>query len=163
MRFYYPLVILVFLICLLVGLNGRQLPFGFRTLVLRSDSMISSLPPGSLIFVHRQDSYQPGDVISFWTKIDGQTELVTHRIAKLGGNTYITKGDDNTKNDLTPVVPRLIEGKTLFFIPILGLIIEFFRSRLGLAVIMIPVSFIFYHEIKNLYQMLKSNHKDESN
>ncbi len=73
-----------------------------------SHSMGPLIELGSVVVVSSQESYQVGDIISYYARIDDQVAVVTHRITAIGGNVYITKGDANNLTDRELVRPRLI-------------------------------------------------------
>jgi len=152
---YYGFVGIVFFISLLVGLIGHPLPGGRRLLTLESTSMEPGLMPGSLILIQKELSYQPGDVVSLWEKVNGKDELVTHRIMAIGGNVYITKGDSNQLYDRGLTPERLIEGRVIMSIPVLGEIVLFLQSKVGLGLLMIPIAIILVKELAGIYQPIR--------
>ncbi|MDD2482909.1 MAG: signal peptidase I [Candidatus Shapirobacteria bacterium] len=147
---FFAAIFFIFFITILVGFNNVELPFGTRIISFESDSMVPTIFPGSLIIIHKEAWYEKGDIITFWSKVKEKEILVTHRINRIGGNVYVTKGDSNYYQDYTLVVPRLIDGRVVMIIPYLGFILEFFRSKIGLTLFMIPVVFVIYKEIKTI-------------
>ena len=148
---YYCFVIIIVLTSLLVGLTNHPLPGGRRLLSLESTSMASVLPPGALILIQNEPWYQPDDIITFWTKVDDKAVLVTHRVVAIGGNVYITKGDNNTSLDRELTPERLIEGRLIFYGPFLGRLVYFLQSKPGLGLLMVPITLILYKEFSEMY------------
>ena len=155
---YYVFVGIIFILSILVGLIGHPLPFGQRLLALQSTSMVPQLPPGSLILIRPEPWYLPGDIVSLWERVNGKDELVTHRIMSVGGNVYVTKGDSNQLYDRGLTPQRLIEGRMIMSIPVLGAVVLFFQSKTGLALLMIPITVILCLEFTRLYQVLREKH-----
>ncbi len=86
-----------------------------------------------------------------YTQINGREEIVTHRIVQIGGNVYLTKGDNNIAVDQEKVVPRLIIGKVVFIIPDVGYLLFFAKTKAGLwLTIILPALSIIVCEIVKL-------------
>lgn len=112
---------------------------------------------GSLSVVKAQpgNSYEVGDVITFY-QADLQKE-VTHRIYRLGGNMYVTKGDYNEAIDAQPVNPRLVIGRVIMVIPFLGYWAAFIKSQIGVSlIIVLPATIIILTELSNIFLIQKS-------
>jgi signal peptidase I len=126
-----------------------------------SNSMGPLIEVGSVVVVKSQDSYQVGDIISYYARINDQVTVVTHRITAIGGNVYITKGDANNISDRELVRPRLIVGKVIKIIPHLGYLLNFAKSSSGKIIsIILPAVFILIIELRKIYRNLKLNEKD---
>lgn len=101
------------------------------------------------------NSYEVGDIITFY-----QSDLrkeVTHRIYRLGGNMYITKGDNNEAIDAQPVNPRLVIGKVVLVAPFLGYWVTFIKSQIGVSlIIVLPATIIILTELSNIFLIQKS-------
>lgn len=96
-----------------------------------SDSMDPVIDRKSLTIVKELPEYQVGDIISYYSLVDDQVEVVTHRVVSIGGNVYTTKGDANEVADRELVQPRLVMGKVIFIIPYFGLFISTVKSFMG--------------------------------
>ena len=99
--------------------------------------MFPTIRTSSLIITKSQPSYEVGDIITFYAKINNKEEIITHRIYRLGGNLYLTKGDNNQAVDKDGVVGRLVIGKVIMIIPDLGYLINFTKSQIGVFVLII--------------------------
>ncbi len=153
---YYRLLLLFLLWLCVVGSVARLWPGGVRFFTTTSSSsMVPAIYPGSLIITKEQplDGYAPGDVVSFYAQpVAGtKTNIVTHRIIRMGGNVYLTKGDANTTIDSTVLEPRFIIGKVLFTIPWIGNMIGFAKTNRGMYLsIIIPAGIFAMIELRRI-------------
>jgi signal peptidase len=105
---------------------------GIRMYNVRSGSMEDSIPLGSLCFVSTYSSYDDikvNDVISF--HIDDMK--VTHRVAEITSEGFVTKGDNNQNADPEPVTESNYIGKTVFAVPAIGAFLGKLRSLGGIV------------------------------
>jgi len=107
--------------------------FGFSTAVVISGSMSDSIEVNDMVVIHRQKSYEVGDVITFETR----GSLVTHRIIGETSLGFTTKGDANNSPDLDPVRQEQIVGRVVLVIPKIGRAIEFMRTPLGMTCLVV--------------------------
>ena len=98
------LVVAIVLAALCTYTSGNGVPsiFGIRMLSIQTKSMYPTLNSGDMIFdsaVKDPSQLAIGDIITYWTVIDGERVLNTHRITQIydGGGHLIfqTKGDNN--------------------------------------------------------------------
>lgn len=123
-----------------------------------SDSMNPSINKGSVTIVKQFPTYNVGEIITYYYNNLGVEEVVTHRITGIGGNVYTTKGDANVIADRELVKPRLVIGKVILIIPILGYIIAFAKSLLGnIFCIVGPAALISFLETMNIIIYLEKN------
>lgn len=88
-----------------------------KTYVVLSGSMEPVLPVGSVAVIDQsQTAVQAGDIAAF--SKEGQT--VTHRIVKVMGDGYVTKGDANKEKDTGIIASQAILGTVIFCFPYLG-------------------------------------------
>ena len=66
-----------------------------------------------------------GDIITY--RMDDM--LVTHRVTDKRDSAYITRGDANEGEDAVPVMQEQIVGTVVFFIPVLGYVAAFLKSK----------------------------------
>lgn len=160
------LVVLFGILCsytAFVAKRGDGVPsvLGYRFFAIQSQSMEPTFHKGDLIVdvgVKEYSELAVGDVITFWTVIDGERVLNTHRITSITDNqTYLyftTRGDNNSVEDSMGVHQSEIVGVYQFAIPKLGGVIDFLQTGTGfLLVIVLPVLLFF---IYNLVQFLKA-------
>jgi signal peptidase I len=105
------LVVLVF-----VGLLGG----GYRFFVVKTPSMATTAPVGTLVAVHPEASYAIGDIISF----ERSDRSYTHRIVAQTAQGWVTKGDLNGSPDPLPVTSSQILGKVVFIGKYLGFLVD---------------------------------------
>ncbi len=123
----------------------------------KSNSMSPSINTGSIIVVKKSNTYQIGEAISYYAKIDEEESIITHRITGIGGNVYTTKGDANEVADREIVLPRLVIGKVVLIIPYLGYLITFAKSLLGMQLsIIAPALIIICLELIKISKLLNS-------
>jgi signal peptidase len=125
--------------------------------VVLSGSMEPALPVGSVAFVRPDNSYSPGDIITF--NLNGKANGdITHRIVfrkypeGLGGEpVYLTGGDANEELDQWEVQASQIKGKVLFTLPCLGYAVDFVKKPQGfLLLVIIPATIVVYEELKSI-------------
>ena len=160
--YYFFLIIFVFL-GLFVALSSHTFPGGLRLFTVQTGSMAPVLPSGSLIFTLPSKDYRLGDIITFPNPNPSHSNTsltTTHRIFKLqiraGQVHVITKGDANLVTDNQPVPFKTIIGRLVFSLPLLGFIIDFLKSKQGTALFAVPATLIVYHEIKNIFCLLRT-------
>lgn len=130
---------------------GNNMPtvFGYAgtTVVTGSmddDSGDDDIEIGDFIIIHAQDSYEIGDVVTFYDVSANIT--VTHRVVDIVGTTYYIRGDTTggrdengrpiTEGVVTDAVPlENIIGKVVGVIPGFGGFIEFMQKPYGLLIV----------------------------
>ena len=87
--------------------NGIAKLLGYMPMSVQSDSMAPTFRQGDLVIVKEIDdlyALKEDDVITFYTIIDGQRALNTHRIVSVNKTdadiSFTTKGDNNSINDM---------------------------------------------------------------
>ena len=139
--------------------NGVSDLFGFIPLTVESDSMAPVFSKNDFIVDREIDDInelENGDIITFWTLINGQRVKNTHRIIevnKVNGNiSFTTKGDNSDIKDSLNVYPADIIGKwTGFKIGGFGKAVSFLRTKTGFFIcIIIPMAIFFLFELYKL-------------
>ena len=102
---------------------------GWSCAVVVSGSMAPEISVNDLVLVREQESYYPGDVISF----ESGSSVVTHRVLQQVPGGYVTQGDANNTPDLEPVLKEKVIGKVCFVVPQIGLLIHYLQSPLGMT------------------------------
>jgi len=130
--------------------------FGYMPLTVESNSMKPTFKKGDMIIckeVNDVNKLEKGDVITFWTIIDGQRVKNTHRITEVknenGNISFITKGDNNGIEDTVPVYTGDIIGKwTKGRIAGFGKVVDFLKTKRGFFIcIIIPMALFFLFEL----------------
>lgn len=148
-----------------VSTSGNGVPsiFGLRIMSIQTESMYPTMKPGDLIFdtaVKDTHELQIGDVITYWTVIDGERVLNTHRITEIydGGGYLIfqTKGDNNTIEDSLTVHESEIVGQyNGMKIAGLGKLFDYLQTSTGfLIVVVIPVAIFFLYHLIQFFRVL---------
>ncbi len=119
--------------------------FGYSTAVVISGSMEEEIGVNDVVIIHRQKSYEKGDIISFHSG----TSLVTHRIAEETGGGFITKGDANNTPDPDIVEYNAIEGKIVLIIPKIGGAIQFFSTPVGMLILFTAAVILLIMPVKS--------------
>lgn len=102
----------------------------------------------AIVLSKNMNTYKVRDIVTYHSEIDGRDVIVTHRIYAIGGNVYITKGDNNEYPDNAVLKPRLIIGSVVSIIPHLGYWVMFLKSFFGrLLFIVIPMIVIVVTEL----------------
>lgn len=154
------LFLIIFNITLIIEsyIKPNELPsfLGIKSLVIISESMEPTFKKNDIIFIIdvNQTTLKVGDIISFKTN----DYINTHRIVRIeenGEKIYITKGDNNTKEDIMPVKFNDIEGKFLFKFSYFGKITNLLKSKIILILLLIFLLLIFYNEVRISKRKLK--------
>lgn len=139
--------------------NGVSTLFGYIPLTVESDPMLPTFAKDDLIIVKEIDdisALQTGDVITFWTLIDGKKVKNTHRITdviNINGNlSFTTKGDNNDVKDSLNVYPADLIGKwNNFKLNGFGKVMNFLKTKTGFFIcIIIPMVLFFLFELYKL-------------
>ncbi len=147
-----------------VSTSGSGVPsiLGIRPFTVQSDSMYPELQPGDLIIdaaVKDPSKLKIGDIVTYWTIIDGERVLNTHRITGIyDGGTYRifeTKGDRNTIADPLTVHESEIVGQYKFRIPGVGKVLDYLQTSTGfLIIIVLPVLLFFIFHLVQFFRVL---------
>ncbi|MBR4200411.1 MAG: signal peptidase I [Oscillospiraceae bacterium] len=158
--FAWIILIFAFLMTLIVFSSGRNNGvanlLGYIPLTVESDSMKPTFSKDDMIICKEIDdvyALKEGDVITFWTVIEGARVKNTHRIVTVenadGALSFVTRGDNNLKDDDTPVYAGDLIGKwTGTKLGGLGKAMNFLRTKTGFFIcILIPMALFFLIEL----------------
>lgn len=147
-----------------VSTSGNGVPsiLGIRMFSIQTESMYPTLLPGDLIFdvgVKDPGELRKDDIITYWTVINGERVLNTHRIHEIydGGGYLIfaTKGDNNTIADPLTVHESEIVGKYSFRVSGVGKVFDYLQTSTGfLIVIVVPVFLFFLFHLVQFFRVL---------
>lgn len=146
-----------------VTTSGSGVPsiLGLRLLSIQTNSMSPTFDEGDLIISTKvkPEELRPDDIITYWTVIDGQRVLNTHRIETIydGGGYLIfeTKGDANTSVDPLTVHERELVGQYKVRIPGVGKVFDYLQTGTGfLIVVVIPVFIFFIYHLVQFFRVL---------
>lgn len=109
----------VLLLALVLGIGILYL-CGIHPAIVLSGSMEPEIKTGSLCFVNTKtevETIELGDIIAYRT---GDIR-VTHRVIDITADGFQTKGDANDAPDISVVPKENVIGKTVFWVPYLGM------------------------------------------
>jgi signal peptidase I len=107
---------ILLVVAVAVGLFGS----GYHFYVVKTPSMGTTAPVGTLVAVHAKSSYAIGDVVSY----QRNDRVYTHRIVEQTAEGFTTKGDSNGATDALPVTSDEIVGQVTFYGKYLGFLVE---------------------------------------
>ena len=142
--------------------NGVPSIFGLQMFSIQTESMYPVLKPGDLIFdkaVSDPATLQKGDIITYWTVINGERVLNTHEIFEIydGGDyrIFATKGKNNNSVDSLTVHESEVVGKYWFRVGGVGKVFDYLQTSTGfLIVVVIPVFIFFLFHLIQFFRVL---------
>ncbi len=104
----------------------EQLPMlgGYGYAIVLSGSMEPVISVNDVVIVKSQDSYEPGDIITY---ADEDGTLITHRIVSIDDDEVIVRGDANNTNDPAFSVDS-IKGAVVAIIPKVGYLVKLMQQ-----------------------------------
>jgi len=133
---------------------------GYQMYIVSSGSMSPTINTGSVIFVNPTptDIIRTGDIITF-KGFDGNGTLTTHRVVGInneGSLSFLTRGDANNMNDPNPVSDKSVVGRVSYYIPSLGYLLGFIRTKRGaMLLVYVPALIVITLEFVSLYKYIK--------
>lgn len=106
--------------------------FGYSMLIIASPSMTGAIEAGDAIIIKESDSYAVGDMITYFPA--DESFSVTHRIVRMEGDKFYTKGDANQSEDPDPVLIEQIAGKVAVKLDKVGYFIGWLKSPAGIII-----------------------------
>lgn len=147
-----------------VSSSGNGVPniLGTEFFSVQTDSMYPTLLPGDLVIaraVTDPSKLEKGDIITYWTVINGERVLNTHTIHEIydggGFRIFSTKGDNNTSVDPLTVHESEVVGEYVFRIAGLGKVFDYLQTSTGfLLVIVLPVFLFFLYHLIQFFRVL---------
>ena len=125
---------LAFLLCLLpVAIYFWPVQFHGDTtyIMLVGNSMYPVIESGTFVVLKQDQKYILGDIIGF---VNEENKNVVHRIVEQTGEGFITKGDNNKRNDPGVVPVDEVIGRTVFVIPYVGYTSLFLQTPIGISI-----------------------------
>lgn len=142
------LVVLIFLVAAVPQFAGADESF-----VVQSDSMAPSIAAGSVVLVSDVPAadIMEGDVITYQR---GGDQPITHRVVEIRDDgQFVTKGDANEDSDPQPVPTDAVLGEVTFHVPLIGYVIAFAGTDLGLIMlVVIPAALLLVLEVRDILQ-----------
>lgn len=150
--------------------NGVGNLFGYMPFSIQTQSMEPTIKAGDVVIGKEVDfnTLKEGDIITYWTTVDEQKILNTHRITKVISNgkgsvpSFKTKGDNNQIEDEYTVAAADIVAKYNSKISGLGKAVDLLETQKGFFIcIVLPLILFFlyqlYHFIKVLVTVKQEN------
>ncbi len=140
--------------------GGPPSLFGYQMYIVRTGSMRSELEVGDVIISEKYDGGEllagaDGDIVTYYGEVNGQTELITHRVISVEGDTVITKGDNNPTAD-SPIskneIVAVMTYKTVIIDDIYGILSTSWGFWL---LIFTPIALLIVAEIVSLIREIK--------
>jgi signal peptidase I len=132
----------------------------YHSRTVLTGSMEPKIPKGSVVINQWTDqkNLKVGDVIAYQHPSDKKIIYITHRIVKIDKNGLLwrfeTKGDANPASDFGMITQAGIEGKVIFTIPLIGYLIEFFKTPVGfILLVALPLLLYIVKETKGVLQL----------
>ena len=126
-------ILLVLIILMFVPLTVPKL-LGYQPYTVVSGSMEPAIATGSLVYVRdvEPEAVVAKDVIAYYGGRD-RDSVITHRVVEnnVSDREFITKGDANSANDVTPVPYHNLLGRVEVTIPSLGYVAQLLTIREG--------------------------------
>lgn len=85
--------------------------FGYSVFSAETGSMSPTIEKGDIVIIKIGDEIRENDIITY----QKENVLITHRIAKIDGDTIIARGDYNNTDD-EPIKKENVIGRTVFII-----------------------------------------------
>lgn len=150
--------------------NGVGNLFGYMPFSIQTQSMEPTIKAGDVVIGKEVDfnTLKEGDIITYWTTVDEQKILNTHRITKVISNgkgsvpSFKTKSDNNQIEDEYTVAAADIVAKYNSKISGLGKAVDFLETQKGFFIcIVLPLILFFlyqlYHFIKVIVTVKQEN------
>lgn len=155
----FEVLIIVFLVVSKVQGNPPTL-FGHQMYFIRTGSMSPYLEPGDVIISKKYDGGElvagnDGDVVTYYGDVNGNVEMITHRVIEIDGEKIVTKGDFNNTVD-SPITKNDIEAVMVYKTVVIDKIYMIISSTWGFwLLIFTPIALLIVSEIVSLVKELK--------
>ena len=124
--------------------------FGIYISTEKEKSMEPIIQKNSLLIGHKLKNVQQGEIVGY----DIDNSIKYHRLTKIeikdGKTTYITKAEQNYREDFEEKKKEDIQSKIVLKIPVIGWLFRLFESRITMIIIVIVLGLRFsYYNYKN--------------
>lgn len=124
--------------------------FGIYISTEKEKSMEPIIQKNSLIIGHKLKNVQQGEIVGY----DIDNSIKYHRLTKIeikdGKTTYITKAEQNYREDLEEKKKKDIKSKIVLKIPVIGWLFRLFESKITTIIIIIVLGLrLSYYNYKN--------------
>lgn len=158
-------VLIVAIVVPFVVFTVPQVVGAEHSYVVLSSSMEPTFAAGDVVIVNEVSPQQlkEGDVITYkgtaaQVAVSRKTNRITHRVVavvqKQDGRHFRTKGDANEEADARLVPAADVIGRVMFSIPLIGHVILFAETQLGLlSLVIVPSVLLIISEVWELAKM----------
>lgn len=124
--------------------------FGIYISTEKEKSMEPIIQKNSLLIGHKLKNVQQGEIVGY----DIDNSIKYHRLTKIeikdGKTTYITKAEQNYREDLEEKKKKDIKSKIVLKIPVIGWLFRLFESKITTIIIIIVLGLrLSYYNYKN--------------
>ena len=151
--------------------NGVGNLFGYMPFSIQTQSMEPTIKAGDVVIGKEVDfnTLKEGDIITYWTTVDEQKILNTHRITKVISNgkgsvpSFKTKGDNNQIEDEYTVAAADIVAKYNSKISGFGKAVDFLETQKGFFIcIVLPLILFFLYQLYNFIKVIVTVKQDNA-
>lgn len=153
---------LILILVIIVSVFPLIPPFKnyYHSRTVLTGSMEPKIPKGSVVINQWADqkNFSIGDVITYQHPADKKIIYITHRIVKIDKTGLLwkfeTKGDVNPAADFGLVTQAGIEGKVILMIPLIGYLIELFKTPVGfILLVALPLLIFIIQQIRDVLRL----------
>ena len=135
--------------------------FGIYISTEKEKSMEPIIQKNTLIIGHKPKNVQQGEIVG----CDIDNSIKYHRLAKIqvqnGKTTYITKAEQNYREDFEEKKKEDIKSEIVLKIPVIGWIFRIFESKITTVIIVIGLGLRFsYYNYKNELTKQRKNKRE---
>lgn len=146
-------IIFILLLLVLVLVASPLLPTKqyLSTHVILTGSMEPKIKAGSIVFSSlKKDNLDLNDIIVFQSPENTEVNII-HRVSRIEGDQYFTKGDNNESEDTWTVFKDQIKGEVLLSIPYMGYVIDWMKTPFGfITILVLPAIFFSISQIRKI-------------
>lgn len=124
-------ILLLLLLPLVIYFWPVQLNGDTTYILLVGNSMYPVIESGTFVVLKQEQQYFLGDIIGF---VNEDNKNVVHRIVEQTDQGFITKGDNNRRNDPGVIPVNEVIGRTVFVIPYVGYTTLFLQTPIGISI-----------------------------
>ena len=99
--------------------------------MLVGNSMHPTIDSGTFVVAKPEQQYFLGDIIAF---VNEDNRKVVHRIVEQHDDGFITKGDNNRRNDPGILPLEKVMGRSIFVVPYVGFTSLFLQTPIGMSI-----------------------------
>ena len=157
------------IICLVVSKAQGNPPtlFGHQMYFIRTGSMSPYLEPGDIIISKKYDGgeltagREDGSVVTYHGEVNGEPQLITHRVIEVNDDTVITQGDYKFNSPDAPITKDKIESVMVYKTVFLGSVFKIISTTWGFwLLIFTPIALLLVSEIVSLVKEMKKEKEE---